>query len=68
MNGGREEKRIRMGTEERRGGEQGRREGEPEASERGNARLDFSDRRREGVRLSSLSYFVRPGCFFSNSY
>ena len=46
----------------RRGGR--RKEGEPEASERGNARFDFSDRRREGVRFSSLGYFVRSGCFF----
>jgi hypothetical protein len=46
------------------GEERGKKEGEPEASERGNARLDFSDRRREGVHFSSLGYFVRSGCFF----
>ena len=47
------------GEKERDGGEErGRREeGETEASERGNARLDSSDRRREGVHFSS-------GCFF----
>ena len=62
MSGGREEKRKGEGRRKRRGGE--KEEGESEASERGNARLDSSDRRREGVHFSSLAYFMRSGCFF----
>jgi hypothetical protein len=57
--GGRKKEKERDGGEGRR-----REEGEPEASERGNARLDSSDRRREGVHFSSLAYFMRSGCFF----
>ena len=56
--GGGKEKEKKRGTED---GE-GREEGEPEASERGNARLDSSDRRREGVYF--LAQLMRPGCFF----
>ena len=63
MGGGRKkEKEKKGGTEEGEGG--GREEGEPEASERGNARLESSDRRREGVHFSSLAYLMRAGCFF----
>ena len=62
MGGGRKKDRDRDGR--KRGEGERRKEGEPEASERGNARLDFSDRRREGVHFSSLAYFMRPGCFF----
>ena len=65
VGGGRRKKR--KGEKERDGGRGGggREEGESEASERGNARLDSSDRRREGVRFSSLAYLMRTGCFFS---
>ena len=66
MDGEREGKKEKekKGRDGRTGGGT-RGEGESEASERGNARLDSSDRRREGVHFWSLAYLMRSGCFFS---